>query len=384
MRGDLLKRLVALRLLQLEAVNRGLADSTAFRRELEAYRIARLYRYYIQKLRDQLVISEEVDAELKEKFKGQADALAAARSSWLVEEYRKLRLATLQLLRDRQHVIFFNERITEGIGSDTVLMQGDELMIRYGDLVQPGQFPQMPEKEWIEERLYQRAELLLFAHAAANEGGDIADQLEAFRRERLPALLVEQLEQEWIPDEKTLRDYFDASPELGYVPERWHAGQLVVSSYAQAAALRKRIQQGASLFNLAGRYSIDPYGRDHNGDMGWFKEGEGNPQRDSRDETMQRLAAGWTDGIDQRGGSCAEDRHSGPAGADQQRLGDEPFPSQGSPGADTHAGGLEREGDPDELLGQLVRALSVRDSGIRPLPAAVRRGGIAGHRHRRG
>ncbi len=286
LRGDLLKRLVALRLLRLEAVAQGLDASPEFRQEMDDYRTAQLYRYYIQKLRDQLRIPKEQLDAIKENYPGQADAQEAAKTAWLAEEFRSLRLLSLQMLRERQQVSFYVDRIVAGISPDTILMQGKDVVIHYGDLVKDGQFPTMPDPEWIEEQLYQRAELLLFARAASEEGVDIDAKMDAYAQERLPALLTEKMEQQWVPDEKTLRDYFEANPELARLPERWHVGQLVTSSYAQAAALEKRIRQGESLFTLAGRYSIDDYGRAHNGDMGWLKEGEGLPEFEKRLKTM--------------------------------------------------------------------------------------------------
>ena len=191
LRGDLLKRLVAFRLLRLEAHARGLDQSDAYRSEEEEYRIAQLYRFYTDKLREQLSLSPEDEARLKQRYRGQADALAAARASELVTQYRELKLLTVRMLRDRLKVVFHEDRIQEGITPDTLLMEGDGVQIRYGDLVKVGQFERMPEKEWIEERLYKRAELLLFARAAEQEGVDIEARMAAYRRERLPALLIE-------------------------------------------------------------------------------------------------------------------------------------------------------------------------------------------------
>ncbi len=278
LRGSLLKRLVALRLLRLEASVRGLDQRPEFLQELEDYRTARLYRYYIQKLREQLSIPEDEQKKLEKTYAGQADVLAAAKASMLAEDFRQLRLLTLQMLREKQHVKFHLDRITKDIAPDTLLVEGDNLRLTYGDIVNEGDFPKTPDAAWIEEQLYQRTELLLFARAAAHEGVNVDAEVQSYADELLPAMMMEELESEWIPDEKVLRDYFAANPDLARIPERWHVGQLVVSSYAQAAAMRKRIQQGESLFVLAGRYSIDPWGRSHNGDMGWFKEGEGAPE----------------------------------------------------------------------------------------------------------
>ena len=286
LRGNLLKRLVALRLLRLEAGARGLDQRPEFIQELEDYRTSRLYRYYIQKLREQLAIPEDKEQELKAAYAGQPDALAAARASLLAEDFRQLRLLSLRMLREKRHVEFHLDRVSDDITPDTVLMEGDGLRLTYGDIVHQGDFPKTPDAGWIEDQLYQQTELLLFAREAADEGIDVDAEVATYADELLPAMMMETLEKEWIPDEKTLKAYFDANPELARVPERWHVGQLVVSSYAQAAAMKRRIEQGESLFVLAGRYSIDPWGRSHNGDMGWFKEGEGVPAIEQRLKSM--------------------------------------------------------------------------------------------------
>lgn len=289
LRGDLLKRLVAFQLLRMEAKARGLDKSDAYRKEEAEYRTAQLYRYYTEKLREQIELPQEVEKRLKAQYKGQSDALAAARSNELVERYRELKVLTIRLLRDRLHVVFHDDRIGKEMDPDTVLMEGDGIRIRYRDLVEGEKLDATPTREWIEDRLYKRAELLLFARAAELEGVNIDDRMAAFQRERLPALLMEQLERQWVPDEKTMKAYYEAHPGLSYIPARWHVGQLVVASYAQAAAMRKRILAGESLFVLAGRYSIDPYGRAHNGDMGWLKEGEGNPAVEAQ---LKKMADG--------------------------------------------------------------------------------------------
>jgi peptidyl-prolyl cis-trans isomerase C len=85
---------------------------------------------------------------------------------------------------------------------------------------------------------------------------------------------------EWIPGEKTMRDWFGKHPDIARIPERRHVGQLVVGTRKEADALRARILKGESLFTLAGELSIDPVGRKQNGDMGWIVEGRGMPELD--------------------------------------------------------------------------------------------------------
>jgi peptidyl-prolyl cis-trans isomerase C len=115
------------------------------------------------------------------------------------------------------------------------------------------------------------------AKAAQEAGVDLSDRLQRYAAERLPALLLERKQQAWTADEQTLREFYDANPRIGHIEERRHVGQLVTATREEAEALRRRILGGESLFELAAQYSVDPYGREHHGDMGWQQEGRAHP-----------------------------------------------------------------------------------------------------------
>lgn len=279
LRGDMLKRLVIQRLLYLEAERLGLDQTPEFKKELESFRLGLLYRHYMDRLREQISIPPDDLAVLKEENKGDSDGLAAAKSAYVVDRYRAARLLTLKTLKEKQGVRIHEERITPDVAKDAVLLEGDGIRITYGEVLAGKEdLPEKPNPEWIKDQLYKRAEFLLIARAAEAEGVDVSDRVESYRDERLPALLLQQKEAEWIPKEEDLRDYFAAHPELGRVLERRHIGQLVTANREEAQALRERILAGESLFVLAGEYSIDPYGRGKNGDMGWVREGSGMPE----------------------------------------------------------------------------------------------------------
>ena len=278
LRGDLLQRLVASRLLLMEAKRLKLDQSEEYKRNFESFRLGLLYKHYLDSLRDKVKVPPEEIQRLKKEFAGNADALEAAKSAYISNRYRQLRKLTIQSLRDRFHVKVHEARLDGDPAPDTVLLEGDEdLKILYRDLVDGVALDGKPSREWLEDRLYRRAELLLIAKAAEKEGVDIEQKLSAFAEERLPALLVERNEQEWVGDEKVLRDYLKEHPDLAVVPERRHIGQIVLKTREEAEAVRKRILAGESLFTLAGEMSIDPYGRSRNGDMGWIKAGTGLP-----------------------------------------------------------------------------------------------------------
>lgn len=280
LRGDMLRRLVAARLLTLEAQRLGLDKTKSFKRDVEDFRQGLLYRYYMDKLRERVVIPEATMNAMKKQFKGDADGLAAAKSAYTTDQYRALRLATLQNLQEQDNVRLYEKRINPGIKADTVLMESNSFQIRYGDIVDLQEHPTLPNPEWVKEQLYKRGELLLVANAADKEKVDVKSKVRQYLNERLPDVMLESKTREWIPNEKTLQNWFEQHPEVSNVPERRHVGQLVLATPQEAEAMRERILKGESLFTLAGKYSIDPHGRSQNGDMGWMVAGRGMPELD--------------------------------------------------------------------------------------------------------
>ncbi len=281
LRGDMLRRLVAARLLTLEARRLGLDKTEAYQKEMENFRLGLLYRFYMEKLRERIVVPADTLAAMKKQFKGDADGMTAAKAAYVNGQYQTLKLVTLQNMLKRDQTKLFEERIKPGIKAETVLMEGSSFRISYGDIVDVREHPVLPNPEWVKEQLYNRGEMLLAAKAAEKEGIDISGKLEQYQSERLPSVMMEAKTKEWIPDEKTMRDWFDKHPEVARIPERRHVGQLVVATRQEAEALRTRILKGESLFTLAGQYSIDPAGRKQNGDMGWIAEGRGMPELDN-------------------------------------------------------------------------------------------------------
>jgi peptidyl-prolyl cis-trans isomerase C len=276
-RGGMLQRLVASRLLTLEAARLGLDRDPDYVDEREAFRLGLLYRHYLDKLREGLKVPAEVEADMQVQFRSDNDGLAAARSAYLAERYRELRFRTIQTLRDAYHIRVYEERIRPGMtAGNEVLLEGDGIRITYGDLIR-GQAQPPSNPEWVKDKLYKRAELLTLAKAAEDAGADVGDRLASFAQERLPALLAERKQQEWTADEQALREFYDSNPQIGRIEERRHIGQLVSASREQAQTLRQRILGGESLFELASQYSIDPYGREHRGDMGWQLQGRAHP-----------------------------------------------------------------------------------------------------------
>jgi parvulin-like peptidyl-prolyl isomerase len=278
LRGDMLRRLVAARLLTLEAQRLGLDKTQDYRLDLENFRLGLLYRFYMDKLRDRIVIPADTLAAMKQQFDRDPDGLNAAKAAYLAAQFQTLKIATLQNLLKLDHTRLHEDRLKAGLKPNTVLMEGKSFKIKYADIVDPKEHAVPPNPEWVKEQLYNRGELLLVAKAADREGVDVSDKLRQYQDEHLPAVMLETKTKDWIPDEKALQDWFAKHPEVAIVPERRHVGQLVVATRKEAEDLRARIMKGESLFTLAGQYSIDPVGRKQNGDMGWIIEGRGMPE----------------------------------------------------------------------------------------------------------
>ena len=287
LRGDMLRRLVSARLLTLEAKRLGLDKTPAFLREMDDFRLGLLYRSYMDKLRESVIIPADTLAAMKQRFKGDADALDAAQSSYRSTQFRDIKLAALRQMQIDSHLKFFDARIRPGIKQSTVLMQADGIQVTYGDIVDNARWKELPNPEWVREQLQNRSELLLVALYAEREGANVGEQLTRYGDERLPALTLEKKTKEWIPNEEAVRSWYTAHPESGRIPASYHIGQLVVAGKAEAEALRARIVKGESLFTLAGKYSIDPAGRQQNGDMGWIVEGRGMPELQKVLDTLQ-------------------------------------------------------------------------------------------------
>ena len=278
LRGDMLRRLVSARLLALEARRLGLDKTTAFRSETADFRRGLLYRDYMEKLRTGITIPADTLESMKQQFKGDADGFDAAKSSYVAMQFQTVKRAALQKLLQDSNVRVYESRIKPGIKPKSVLMEGDGFRITYGDIVAPGMRNKFPNPEWIKQQLRERGESVLASMAAERDGVDVSMQLERYIEERLPALMLEQKSREWVPDEKTMRNWYARHQDVGLIPTSYHVGQLVVATREEAEALRARILKGESLFNLAASNSIDPVGRKQNGDIGWITEGRGMPE----------------------------------------------------------------------------------------------------------
>lgn len=274
LRGDTLKRLVAGQLLLLEAERRGLDNDPEYLTHMTAYKRGILYRAYMDKLRADIRVPEAKLAELSETLKDQPEALEPAQNAYISTQYRVLRALALENLKTRYHLVMHDDRLKIGAAPDTVLAQADDLNLRLSDILGTDALKTANDEHLLRDRLFSTVELELVVRAAQAENLDVSAIMAAFRGERLPALLIERMDGEWVTND-ILQAYFKELPGIGYVPEVRHVAQIVVASPEEAEALRKRIVAGESLYVLAGEHSIDPIGRQNKGDLGWVKEDSG-------------------------------------------------------------------------------------------------------------
>ncbi len=278
LRGDMLRRLVAAKLLTLEGKRLGMDQTDSYRRDSENFRLSMLYRAYMNKLRQGIIIPDETTAAMKKQFSNDHDGLNAVKSAYISERYREIKRSAIQQLLKSYKVQLHDERIVAGAAADTLLAEGSGIKVSYAELLEPDEMATQPGKEVLRDRLQQRVELLAAAKAASDQGIDVSAALQTYAHERLPAVVMESKTREWIPNEKTLRDWYTKHPQVGVVPERRHIGHLIVATRKLADELHARIIKGESLFILAGKYSTEPASRKQKGDIGWVVARRGVPE----------------------------------------------------------------------------------------------------------
>jgi len=282
LRGNTLQRLVTSKLLYLEALDQKLDQGEEFRKELNKFEQGLLYRNYMDHLRSQLQVPSDVLQDMKKQLSGKPDALDAAKAMYLSGRFSDIKLLALQNLKDKYHAKVMQENLDlPNKTKDTLLMTADGFEIRYGDILNTHNDDLVENQEWVEKQLYSRAEMLLVVQASKDEGINVDQKIDSYRMESLPFILLQQKEKEWVPNNLVLQKYYVEHPEFSRTMTLWHVGQIVTASYAQANALRNRVKQGESFFQLASQYSIDPVGRDSKGDRGWVREGQGRAEFES-------------------------------------------------------------------------------------------------------
>ncbi len=299
LRGDMLQRLAQSEALYLEAQRLGILQHSDFLKDMNQFTASLAAEQYLAALRQQIEIPEALRQKLDTQFENNFDAIAAAESAYRAQEFKQLKAQKVSELMAKAGVKTYFERLNQKPDNDTVLAEGNGLRILYGHLALKNA-DSMNQQTLIDKTL-EWIQLMLMAKAAMDEGLVNSAIVEEYRHHLAISRLLEQKQQEWIPDEQVLSDYFQQHPELGLIPERRQIGQLVVATETEAEQLRQRIIKGESLFTLAGQYSIDPYGRERSGDMGWLPEGSAMPEIENVLKTLAdnevspviQTAKGW-------------------------------------------------------------------------------------------
>jgi len=300
LRGDMLLRMARSEALYLEAIATGKHETVVFKQEMSNFKTSLLARLYLKKLTQQLKVPDDIDAQFKERTQGNTDALIASRSAYIARNFSALKMLSINKLISDAKVETYFEKLDNSPVADTVLAEGEGVLIKYGDLISSKAQGEV-DKERIIEKVNEWIQLTLTARAVDEKAENINPQLQEYAHNLTTRLLLKEKEQEWIPNKNTLLDYFQKHPEIAYIPERRQIGQIVLESQQQAEEMRERIIAGESLFVLASQYSVDAYGRQRSGDMGWLKEGNGSKEielaiKDLKDNELSEIVKtnkGW-------------------------------------------------------------------------------------------
>ncbi len=274
LRGDMLMRLVHSEALFQEAKQTDLEKDQNYIQEINQFKAGLLAQRYLNNLHNTIEIPDTYEQQLSSIR--DVNAIQAARSVYIAKQFKQLKQNALTKLKQKYQLQIFLNDLEEPLSDNDILAKGDGFVIRYRD-IQSADI-KLENKTAIYKSLEDWLETLLFSLQAKNIGIKVDRQIQDYSQHLLSQKLLERLEKQWIPEEATLIDYFQRHPELGYIPERRQIGQIVVAEKKLAEELRSRILAGESLFKLAEQYSIDPYGKQHSGDMGWLKENTGSPE----------------------------------------------------------------------------------------------------------
>ncbi|SMG67204.1 secreted protein containing Peptidyl-prolyl cis-trans isomerase, PpiC-type domain [methanotrophic bacterial endosymbiont of Bathymodiolus sp.] len=286
LRGDMLLRLARAEALYQEAIATGKNQGSIFQQEMSNFKTALLAQRYVESLRQKIQIPEAVEQQFLVSFKGNGDALIAARSAYIAKHFTSLKNDNIKQLIQQANIQTYFERLDKDPGSETILAKGDGLLIKYDDLVVKEKQPAIDQQRNT-DKVNEWIKLTVMAKAAQAQGENVEPQLQEYAHHLATRLLLAEKELQWIPDEKVLHEYFQLHPDIGYIPERRQIGQIVLATKPEAEAMRSRILAGESLFELAGQYSIDAYGRQRSGDMGWLKEGSATKEIEQAIKNLQ-------------------------------------------------------------------------------------------------
>ena len=269
-RGRMLKNLIYSEMIYQQALAEHIDQRPSIASEIQAFSDNLLYKRYLQSLHNR--IPEPQQDSLTERLQDDPDSLEAARAVETANRFITLKKQALLRLGEQRHLQTFRQPLQSGKRNpNAIVAKGDQLLIHVGDLRYDSEDLQTLDSAELLRRLDSRIAQQLMTAAARKMNFDISAQVEDFRRDLVRETLIREREAAWVPDRAALEAFYQAHPKLSTVASQLHVGQIVLADRAQAETLRQRILAGESLFALASDYSIDPYGRQHAGDMGWVR-----------------------------------------------------------------------------------------------------------------
>lgn len=287
LRGDILMRLINLNLLYQESLSLGLDKTAEYQQELEKYTQGYVYKHYMDKLRAGIEVPKTVMDKMAAKLKGNSEALDAAISMYKSQQYKLVHSLALSRIKEQLHLKVYTDKLTPEITPDTIVATADDYSLRFADVTLPDEVKNTMNPTDLEEYVYRKLEIDLVNKVAGNSTDKLNRVLETFARERLPALLIQQKEAEWIPDENAAREFFKQHPTIGFEPEKRFISQIVFNDLEQAKKIQQKIKDGASFHRMAQQYSIDPVGRKNAGQLGWVTVGTGLAEIEAVTKNLQ-------------------------------------------------------------------------------------------------
>ncbi len=292
----LLDKAITANLLYLDAVKQGKDQSPEYQEELRAFSdgiIGGLYRarYLIG---DIDITPEEIEAFYKDQI---------VEGTEMTERLRAGIEASIRKDKFKQRTATMRERLREGIDvtpqeehldiSEDALRSDSDVVATYGDnKITWGEVKAqltLPINTLSRERRLEALNSTIDNRLMAQKGRAAGlendpvylTRVGEFRKTRLVNLhradLIGQLE----PDDKQLRDYYEAHKANIEFKERRKILMVVLETREQAEEAKAKIDGGElTIYEAAMEYSIHPDAKQNLGDFGWVTQGTGFPELD--------------------------------------------------------------------------------------------------------
>ena len=278
-RGNLLIRLINQKLFYLEAKSLKLDQQPSYIGELDRFNKSIVYKQFMDQLRDQIKVPEVVIKDLIQRMQGKTEALQAALAQYKSSRYQDEKQKELVRIKQRLGLQIFRKKISKRITQNEVIAQTDEgYQLKFSDLnLNENELSEfyLPD---IERKLIDRLELDLVFRIAVDRTESISPMVHAFEQNRLPAMLLEQMKKQWIPDVNSAKEFIKKHPDVAYQPERRLISQIVLDTQNQAQVVFDLLNSGGNFYKLARQYSIDPAAKRNAGQMGWVLENSAGPE----------------------------------------------------------------------------------------------------------